>query len=160
MWQCSHQIPNKCRSVIWTNANINIIIHGAVLKYNLAKILKVIEVIFSFVKQIDYMTRVKLKEQYISYLSLLQTFNNISVIMLLHTFNIISPILDVRRGDYVIPCGTNKSSFINGLKVISMTINSIRGKKLEIVVYFKSEALISYCNNLWPALLCTQRTNT
>ena len=48
------------------------------------------------------MTRVKLKEQYISYLSLLQTFNNISVIMLLHTFNIISPILDVRRGDYVI----------------------------------------------------------
>ena len=49
------------------------------------------------------MTRVKLKEQYISYLSLLQTFNNISVIMLLHTFNIISPILDVRRGDYVIP---------------------------------------------------------
>ena len=48
------------------------------------------------------MTRVKLKEQYISYLSLLQTFNNISVIMLLRTFNIISPILDVRRGDYVI----------------------------------------------------------
>ena len=48
------------------------------------------------------MTRVKLKEQYISYLSLLQTFNNISVIMLLRTFNIISPIQDVRRGDYVI----------------------------------------------------------
>ena len=48
------------------------------------------------------MTRVKLKEQYISYLSFLQTFNNISVIMLLHTFNIISPILDVRKGDYVI----------------------------------------------------------
>ena len=48
------------------------------------------------------MTRVKLKEQYISYLPLLQTLNNISVIMLLRTFNIISPILDVRRGDYVI----------------------------------------------------------
>ena len=48
------------------------------------------------------MTRVKLKEQYISYLSLLQTLNNISVIMLLRTFNIISPILEVRRGDYVI----------------------------------------------------------
>ena len=48
------------------------------------------------------MTRVKLKEQYISYLSLLQTFNNISVIMLLRTFNIISLILDVRKGDYVI----------------------------------------------------------
>ena len=48
------------------------------------------------------MTRVKLKEQNIAYLSLLQTFNNISVIMLLRTFNIISPLLDVRRGDYVI----------------------------------------------------------
>ena len=48
------------------------------------------------------MTRVKLKEQYISYLSPLQTLNNISVIMLLHTFNIISLILDVRKGDYVI----------------------------------------------------------
>ena len=48
------------------------------------------------------MTGVKLKEQYISYLSLLQTLNNISVIMLLRTFNIISLILDVRRGDYVI----------------------------------------------------------
>ena len=48
------------------------------------------------------MTRVKLKEQYISYLSLLQTLNNISVIMPLRTFNIISLILDVRRGDYVI----------------------------------------------------------
>ena len=56
------------------------------------------------------MTRVKLKEQYISYLSLLQTFNNISVIMLLHTFNIISPILDVRRGDYVIlPAESSRS---------------------------------------------------
>ena len=48
------------------------------------------------------MTRVKLKEQYISYLPLLQTLNNISVIMLLRTFNIISLILDVRKGDYVI----------------------------------------------------------
>ena len=51
------------------------------------------------------MTRVKLKEKYISYLSLLQTFNNISVIMLLRTFNIISPLQDVRRGDYVIHAG-------------------------------------------------------
>ena len=48
------------------------------------------------------MTRVKLKEQYISYLPFLQTLNNISVIMLLRTFNIISLILDVRKGDYVI----------------------------------------------------------
>ena len=48
------------------------------------------------------MTGVKLKEQYISYLPLLQTLNNILVIMLLHTFNIISLILDMRKGDYVI----------------------------------------------------------
>ena len=48
------------------------------------------------------MTRVKLKEQYISHLPLLQTLNNISVIMLLRTFNIISLILDMRKGDYVI----------------------------------------------------------
>ena len=48
------------------------------------------------------MTGVKLKEQYISYLPLLQTLNNISVIMLLRTFNIISLILDMRKGDYVI----------------------------------------------------------
>ena len=68
--------------------------------------------------------------------------------------------LTKEKKDRFSPCGTNKSSFINGLKFISMTINSIRGKQLEIVVYFKSEALISYCNNLWPALLCTQRTNT
>ena len=30
------------------------------------------------------------------------------------------------------PCGTNKSTFISGLKFISMNINSIRGKKTEI----------------------------
>ena len=36
------------------------------------------------------MTRVKLKEQHISYLPFLQTLNNVSVIMLWHTFNIIS----------------------------------------------------------------------
>ena len=48
------------------------------------------------------MTGVKLKEQYISYLPLLQTLNNIPVIMLLRTFNIISLILDMCKGDYVI----------------------------------------------------------
>ena len=31
------------------------------------------------------------------------------------------------------PCGTNKSSFISGLKFISMNINSIRGKILELL---------------------------
>ena len=33
------------------------------------------------------------------------------------------------------PCGTNKSSFISGLKFISMNINSIRGKKLEFLAF-------------------------
>ena len=31
--------------------------------------------------------------------------------------------------------GTNKSSFISGLKFISMNINSIRGKKLELLAF-------------------------
>ena len=70
------------------------------------------------------MTRVKLKEQYISYLSLLQTLNNISVIMLLRTFNIISPILDVRRGDYVIfQYVTTRSSFC--MKTTEMTMSGL-----------------------------------
>ena len=55
------------------------------------------------------MTRVKLKEQYISYLPLIQTLNNISVIMLLRTFNIISLILDMRKGDYVIQASIGTS---------------------------------------------------
>ena len=33
------------------------------------------------------------------------------------------------------PCGTNKSSFISGLKFISMNINSIRGKQLELLAF-------------------------
>ena len=48
------------------------------------------------------MTGAMLKEQYISYLPLLQTLNNISVIMLLHTFNIISLIPRMCKGNYVI----------------------------------------------------------
>ena len=43
-----------------------------------------------------------LKEQYISYLQLPQTLNDISVIMFLHTFNIISLIPSTRKGNYVI----------------------------------------------------------
>ena len=31
------------------------------------------------------------------------------------------------------PCNTNKSSFISGLKFISININNIRGKKLELL---------------------------
>ena len=48
------------------------------------------------------MTGAMIKEQYISYLPLLQTFNNISVIMLLHSFNIISLIPSLCKGNYVI----------------------------------------------------------
>ena len=33
------------------------------------------------------------------------------------------------------PCGTNKSSFISGSKFISMNINRIRGKKLELLAF-------------------------
>ena len=34
------------------------------------------------------------------------------------------------------PCGTNKSSFISGLKFISMNINSIRGKNWNCWLFF------------------------
>ena len=33
------------------------------------------------------------------------------------------------------PCGINKSSFISGLKYISMNINSIRGKQVELLAF-------------------------
>ena len=33
------------------------------------------------------------------------------------------------------PCGTNKSSFISGLEFISMNVNSIRAKKLELLAF-------------------------
>ena len=33
------------------------------------------------------------------------------------------------------PCGTNKSSFISELKFVSMNINNIRGKKLELLAF-------------------------
>ena len=49
------------------------------------------------------MAGVKLKEQYISYLSFLHTLNNVSVIMLLHTFNNISLISNMCKGNFVIP---------------------------------------------------------
>ena len=40
-----------------------------------------------------------------------------------------------KPGDRSSPCGTNKSSFISGLKFFSMNINSIRGKKLELLAF-------------------------
>ena len=41
--------------------------------------------------------------------------------------------LTKEKKDKSSPCGTNKSSFISGLKFISMNINSLRGKKLELL---------------------------
>ena len=43
--------------------------------------------------------------------------------------------LTKEKTDRSSPCGTNKSSFISGLKFISMNINSIRGKKLELLAF-------------------------
>ena len=42
--------------------------------------------------------------------------------------------LTKEKKDRSSPC-TNKSSFISGLKFISMNINSIRGKKLELLAF-------------------------
>ena len=43
--------------------------------------------------------------------------------------------LTKEKKDRSSPCGTNKSSFISGLKFISININSIRGKKLELLAF-------------------------
>ena len=43
--------------------------------------------------------------------------------------------LTKEKKDRSSPCGTNKSSFISGLKFISMNINSIRGKNLEWLAF-------------------------
>ena len=43
--------------------------------------------------------------------------------------------LTKEKKDRSSPCGTNKSTFISGLKFISMNINSIRGKKLELLAF-------------------------
>ena len=50
------------------------------------------------------------------------------------TENRFVPLTKVKK-DGSSPCGTNKSSFISGLKFISMNINSIRGKKLELLAF-------------------------
>ena len=46
MWHCSQQIPNKYRSVIWLLSKVNKIVYFIFLKYNLAKMLKITEIIF------------------------------------------------------------------------------------------------------------------
>ena len=43
--------------------------------------------------------------------------------------------LTKEKKDRSSPCGTDKSSFISGLKFISMNINSIRGKNLELLAF-------------------------
>ena len=43
--------------------------------------------------------------------------------------------LTKKKKDRSSPCGTNKSTFISGLKFISMNIISIRGKKLELLAF-------------------------
>ena len=50
------------------------------------------------------------------------------------TENRFVPLTKVKK-DRSSPCGTNKSSFISGLKFISMNVNSIRGKKLELLAF-------------------------
>ena len=50
------------------------------------------------------------------------------------TENRFVPLTKVKK-DRSSPCGTNKSSFISGLKFISMNINSTRGKKLELLAF-------------------------
>ena len=52
----------------------------------------------------------------------------------LETENRFVPLTKAKK-DRSSPCGTNKSSFISGLKFISMNINSIRGKKLELLAF-------------------------
>ena len=43
--------------------------------------------------------------------------------------------LTKEKKDRSSPCGTNKNSFISGLKFISMNIDSIGGKKLELLAF-------------------------
>ena len=52
--------------------------------------------------------------------------------MNLETENRFVPLTKEKK-DRSSPCGTNKSSFISGLKFISMNINSIKGKTLELL---------------------------
>ena len=52
----------------------------------------------------------------------------------LETENRFVPLTKEKKDRYS-PCCTNKISFISGLKFISMNINSIRGKKLELLAF-------------------------
>ena len=52
----------------------------------------------------------------------------------LETGNMFVPLTKEKK-DRSSPCSTNKSSFMSGLKFISMSINSTRGKKLELLAF-------------------------
>ena len=52
----------------------------------------------------------------------------------LETVNKFVPLTKEKK-DRSSPYGSNKNSFISGLKFISMNINSIRGKKLELLAF-------------------------
>ena len=52
----------------------------------------------------------------------------------LETENKFVPLTKEKKDRYIAG-GTNKSSFISGLKFISMNINSLRGKKLELLAF-------------------------
>ena len=64
------------------------------------------------------------------------------------------------KKDMSSPYGTNKSSFISGLKFISMNINSIRGKKIGIAGFpWRSSATCcSYPRNQNRQFYCNFRT--
>ena len=68
--------------------------------------------------------------------------------------------LTKEKKDRSSPCGTNKSSFISGLKFISMNINSIRGKKTGIAGFprLSSATCCSYPRNQNRQFCCNFRT--
>ena len=72
------------------------------------------------------------KASSVTLLNLLKNFSqNYCTIIITYLY---SPLTKEKK-DRSSPCGTNKSSFISGLKYISMNINSIRGKKLELLAF-------------------------
>ena len=77
----------------------------------------------------------------------------------LETENRFVPLTKEKR-DRSSPCGTNKSSFISGLKFISMNINSIRGKKNGIAGFpgLSSATCCSYPRNKNRQFCCNFRT--
>ena len=69
--------------------------------------------------------------------------------------------LTKEKKDRSSPCGTNKSSFISGLKFISMNINSIRGKKLKLLAFldFHQSHVVAIQETKIEALLQVQNSS-